>query len=59
LSKLNGKREEEGKLFWQLLEQLKFYARFEISDETGDPLDDMQMMQVIVHSNRAGDSASR
>ena len=46
LSALNSKNEEEGKLFSQLLDQLKFYARFEISDETGDPLDDIQMMQV-------------
>ena len=46
LSALAGKTEDEGKLFSQLLDQLKFYARFEISDETGDPLDDLQMMQV-------------
>ena len=46
LSALNGKKEQDGKLFSQLLDQLKFYARFEISDETGDPLDDLQMMQV-------------
>lgn len=44
LSPLN--KREEGKLFSQLLDQLKFYARFEISDETGDPLDDRQMMQL-------------
>ena len=36
----------EGKLFGQLLDQVKFYARFEISDETGDPLDDKQMMAI-------------
>jgi intron-binding protein aquarius len=46
LSALNLTLDEEGKLFSQLLDQLKFYARFEISDETGDPLDDIQMMQV-------------
>ena len=44
LSALN--KREEGKLFSQLLDMLKFYARFEISDETGDPLDDKQMMQI-------------
>ena len=39
-------KREEGKLFSQLLDQLKFYARFEISDETGDPLNDKEMMQI-------------
>ena len=44
LSCLN--KRPEGKLFGQLLEQVRFYARFEISDETGDPLDDKQMMAI-------------
>ncbi|KAK0164394.1 hypothetical protein PV328_003030 [Microctonus aethiopoides] len=35
----------EGNLFGQLLEMLKFYARFEISEETGDPLTDHDMTQ--------------
>ena len=39
-------KREEGKLFNELLDQLRFYARFEISDETGDPLDDKEMMAV-------------
>ena len=43
LSALN--RREEGRLFSQLLDMLKFYARFEISDETGDTLDDKAMLQ--------------
>ncbi|KAI5707105.1 hypothetical protein M8J75_014536 [Diaphorina citri] len=30
----------------QLLEMLKFYARFEISDDTGDPLTDHDMTQI-------------
>ena len=37
-------KRDEGKLFNELLDQLRFYARFEISDESGDPLDDKQMM---------------
>ena len=37
---------DEGKLFSQLLDMLKFYARFEISDESGDPLNDKQMLQI-------------
>ena len=36
LSALN--RREEGRLFSQLLDMVKFYARFEISDETGTVL---------------------
>ena len=44
LSALNYR--DEGKLFSQLLDQLKFYTRFEISDESGDTLDDKQMMQI-------------
>ena len=28
------------------MDQLKFYARFEISDETGDPLNDKEMMHI-------------
>ncbi|XP_034941084.1 RNA helicase aquarius [Chelonus insularis] len=35
----------EGNLFGQLLEMLKFYARFEISDTTGDTLTDHDMTQ--------------
>lgn len=42
LSILN--KRSEGKLFNELLDQVKFYARFEISDETGDPMDEKQMM---------------
>lgn len=30
----------------QLLDMLKFYTRFEISDETGDPLTDHDMTQI-------------
>ncbi|XP_058118487.1 RNA helicase aquarius [Anopheles ziemanni] len=37
---------EEGHLFSQLLDMLKFYARFEINDETGDPLTDHDMTQL-------------
>ncbi|XP_028036701.1 RNA helicase aquarius isoform X2 [Bombyx mandarina] len=33
----------EGQLFTQLLQMLKFYARFEISDQTGDPMTDRDM----------------
>ncbi|XP_045502358.1 RNA helicase aquarius [Colias croceus] len=36
-------RRPEGQLFSQLLQMLKFYARFEISDETGDPMTDKDM----------------
>ncbi|XP_045453071.1 RNA helicase aquarius [Melitaea cinxia] len=36
-------RRPEGQLFSQLLQMLKFYARFEISDETGDPMTDHDM----------------
>ncbi|XP_041969753.1 RNA helicase aquarius [Aricia agestis] len=36
-------RRPEGQLFTQLLQMLKFYARFEISDETGDPMTDRDM----------------
>ena len=36
----------DGNLFSQLLEMLKFYSRFEISDETGDPLTDHDMTQI-------------
>lgn len=39
-------RRPEGGLFNQLLEMLKFYARFEISEETGDPLTDHDMTQL-------------
>ncbi|RZF44564.1 hypothetical protein LSTR_LSTR001322 [Laodelphax striatellus] len=37
---------EDGNLFSKLLEMLKFYSRFEISDETGDPLTDHDMTQI-------------
>jgi intron-binding protein aquarius len=30
----------------QLLDMLKFYSRFEINDETGDPLTDHDMTQL-------------
>ena len=30
----------------QLLDMLSFYSRFEISDQTGDPLSDRDMMQL-------------
>jgi hypothetical protein len=30
----------------QLLDMLKFYSRFEISDDTGDPLTDHDMTQI-------------
>lgn len=36
----------EGNLFTQLLDMLKFYSRFEISDDTGDPLTDHDMTQI-------------
>ncbi|KAF5289862.1 hypothetical protein FQR65_LT01996 [Abscondita terminalis] len=44
LSKLS--KRTEGHLFQQLLDMLKFYARFEISDESGDPLTDHDMTQI-------------
>ena len=34
----------EGRLFTQLLEQVRFYTRFEINDQTGEPLNDKDMM---------------
>lgn len=37
---------EEGQLFLQLLDTLKFYSRFEINDETGDALTDHDMTQI-------------
>lgn len=37
---------EEGHLFRQLLDMLKFYARFEINDETGDSLTDHDMTEI-------------
>ena len=36
----------EGRLFSQLLEQVRFYTRFEINDQTGEPLSDKDMMSV-------------
>lgn len=46
-------KREEGDLFVRLLDLVKFYARFEINDATGDPLTDAQMSQMhydSVHS---------
>ncbi|KAL5274552.1 AQR family protein [Megaselia abdita] len=37
---------EEGKLFCQLIEMLKFYTRFEINDVTGESLTDNDMTQL-------------
>ncbi|XP_014252193.1 intron-binding protein aquarius [Cimex lectularius] len=42
----NLAKRSEGKLFLQLLDILKFYARFEINDVTGDCLTDSQMSQI-------------
>ncbi|KHJ41012.1 Intron-binding protein aquarius family protein [Trichuris suis] len=39
-------KREEGKLFRQLLEMLKFYCRFEIDDLTGEALTRKQMMDL-------------
>lgn len=39
-------RRNEGNLFLQLLDTLKFYSRFEINDETGDALTDHDMTQI-------------
>ncbi|XP_076053378.1 RNA helicase aquarius [Oratosquilla oratoria] len=36
---------DEGKLFMQLLHILKIYAQFEINDNTGQPLTDMDVMK--------------
>ncbi|XP_074037324.1 RNA helicase aquarius isoform X2 [Leptinotarsa decemlineata] len=36
----------EGHLFSQLLDMLKFYSRFEINDDTGDPLTDHDMTRI-------------
>ncbi|XP_077538456.1 RNA helicase aquarius [Haemaphysalis longicornis] len=44
LSSLNQRK--EGRLFSQLLERLKFYSKFEISDQTGEELTDHDMMQI-------------
>merc|ERR1719193_334609 len=43
----------EGRLFAQLLEQVRFYTRFEINDETGEPLLQKDMMGL--HYQRIGD----
>lgn len=40
LSPLLNRAESEGKLFAQLLDILEFYARFEIDDNSGEPLSD-------------------
>ncbi|XP_017768552.1 PREDICTED: intron-binding protein aquarius isoform X2 [Nicrophorus vespilloides] len=42
----NLSKRPEGHLFRQLLDMLKFYARFEISDVTGDPLTDHDMTEL-------------
>jgi intron-binding protein aquarius len=36
----------DGHLFSQLLDRLKFYAHFEICNETGDPMSEMEVMDV-------------
>ncbi|KAK3748727.1 hypothetical protein QZH41_015674 [Actinostola sp. cb2023] len=46
------KRDKEGKLFNQLLDMLKFYTGFEISDVTGMPLTDHEM--VDIHYDKMG-----
>lgn len=38
-----AQREPEGHLFKQLLERMKFYAGFEINDQTGSSLTDHEM----------------
>jgi len=43
----------EGRLFVQLLEQVRFYTRFEINDESGEPLSEKDMM--MIHYHRLGD----
>ena len=45
-------RRPEGHLFSQLLDQLRFYARFEISNETGDQMTPKQTMEI--HYDRIG-----
>ena len=44
LSKLATEMEEEGHLFRQMLERLKFYAGFEINDFSGEALTDNEML---------------
>lgn len=44
LSNLN--RRQEGRLFSQLLEILKFYSKFEVNEFTGEPLSDNDMMLI-------------
>lgn len=46
-------KREEGDLFRRLLDLVKFYARFEINDVTGDPLTDAQMSQMHYDSVHA------
>ena len=36
----------EGHLFSQLVDQVKFYTRFEINDQTGEPLTDKEMTSI-------------
>ncbi|KAM9294455.1 RNA helicase aquarius [Gastrophryne carolinensis] len=45
-----SKREEEGHLFSQLLDMLKFYAGFEINDQTGNALTENEM--TTIHYDR-------
>ncbi|KAM4663551.1 RNA helicase aquarius [Discoglossus pictus] len=49
LSNLN-KREQEGHLFSQLLDMLKFYSGFEINDQTGNALTENEM--TTIHYDR-------
>ena len=44
LSKLAREMEEEGHLFRQMLDRLKFYAGFEINDFSGEALTDSEML---------------
>ena len=44
LSKLAGEMDEEGHLFRQMLDRLKFYAGFEINDFSGEALTDNEML---------------
>lgn len=45
-----AKREKEGHLFCQLLDMLKFYAGFEINDQTGNALTENEM--TTIHYDR-------
>lgn len=39
----------DGHLFSQLLDRLKFYAQFEINNETGDPMSEIEVMTLHYH----------